>query len=241
MCLIVVGLGTTPSYPLLVAANRDEQHARPTRAASWWPEFPDILGGRDELAGGTWLAVDRHGRLAAVTNIRDEQPRAQLRSRGALAAEFLASDDSAPSYAARAGRDGNTFAAFNLLLFDGSELYYASNHAPPARLGPGLHGLSNAPRDQEWPKVASARHGALALLDNPAPLEPLFALLADRAADVAADTRYRSAHFIVGPVYGTRCSTVVLIDAAGDLTFCERSFDASGQLVGEVRECFRIG
>lgn len=241
MCLIVVGLGATPSYPLLVAANRDEQHARPTRAAGWWPEFPDILGGRDELAGGTWLAVDRHGRLAAVTNIRDGQPRAQLRSRGALAAEFLAGDDSAPSYAARAGRDGNTYAAFNLLLFDGTELYYASNRAPPARLGPGLHALSNAPRDQEWPKVASARDGALALLDDPAPLEPLFALLADRSADVAEATRYHSAHFIVGPVYGTRCSTVVLIDAAGDVTFCERSFDSAGRLVGEVRESFHVG
>jgi len=101
--------------------------------------------------------------------------------------------------------------------------------------------LSNAPREEEWPKVASARDGAIALLDDPAPLEPLFELLADRAPDVAADTRYHSAHFIVGPVYGTRCSTVVLVDAVGDVTFVERSFDPAGRLIGEVRERFHIG
>ena len=240
MCLIVVGLGATPRYPLLVAANRDEQHARPTRAAAWWPDFPEILGGRDELAGGTCLAVDRSGRLAAVTNIRDAQPRAQLRSRGALAAEFLAGRESAERYAARAGRDGDRYGPFNLLLFDGTELHYTSNRMPAVRLGPGLHAFSNAPPDQEWPKVASAHAGVIALFDDPAPLEALFELLADRAPSLAADERYRGAHFIVGPVYGTRCSTVVLVDAAGDLTFVERSFDSSGRRVGEVRESFRV-
>jgi uncharacterized protein with NRDE domain len=240
MCLIVVGLRATPRYPLLVAANRDEQHARPTRAAAWWPGSPEILGGRDELAGGTWLAVDRRGRLAAVTNIREGQPRAQLRSRGALAAEFVAGLEPTERYSARAAREGERYGAFNLLLFDGTELYYTSNRAPAERLGPGLHALSNAPPGQEWPKVASARDGAMALLDNPAPLEPLFELLADRALDAAADTRYRSAHFMVGPTYGTRCSTVVLVDAAGELNFVERSFDSGGRLIGEVRERFRV-
>ncbi len=240
MCLIVIGLGVTPRYPLLVAANRDEQHARPALAAGWWPDSPRILGGRDRLAGGTWLGVDRRGRLAAVTNIRDPAARGPLRSRGALAAEYLAGSDSAEGYAARVGRDGNSYAAFNLLLVDGTELHYTSNRAPAARLGPGLHAFSNAPREQEWPKVTSARAGALALLDDPEPLEPLFVLLADRALDVAADERYRSAHFVVGEGYGTRCSTVVLVDAAGDVTFVERSFDAAGKLVGEVRETFSL-
>jgi uncharacterized protein with NRDE domain len=238
MCLIVVGLGVTPRYPLLVAANRDEQHVRPTRAAVWWPDLA-ILGGRDELAGGTWLAVDRRGRLAAVTNVRDAQPRAALHSRGALATEFLTRSESAEVYATHAGRDGHRYGPFNLLLFDGTELYYTSNRAPAVRLGPGLHAFSNAPHGQEWPKVSSAREGATALLDEPAPLEPLFELLADRAPRAAADERYRSAHFIVGPAYGTRCSTVVLGDAAGGLTFVERTFDSGARLVGEVRESFR--
>jgi uncharacterized protein with NRDE domain len=239
MCLIVVGLGVTPRYPLFVAANRDEQHARPTRAAMWWPDLA-ILGGRDDLAGGTWLAADRRGRFAAVTNIRDVGPRAALQSRGALATEFLTRSESAEHYAARAGRDGKRYGPFNLLLFDGTELYYTSNRAPAARLGPGLHAFSNAPHGQEWPKVLSARTRAGVLLDDPAPLEPLFELLADRALEVGADARYRSAHFIVGPVYGTRCSTVVLGDAAGGITFVERSFDSGGRFAGEVRETFRL-
>ena len=71
MCLIVVALGATPRYPLIVAANRDEQHARPTASAAWWTAPPGVFGGRDLLAGGTWLAVDRRGRFAAVTNVRD--------------------------------------------------------------------------------------------------------------------------------------------------------------------------
>ena len=239
MCLIVVGLGATPRYPLLVAANRDEQHARPTRAAGWWRE-PEILGGRDELAGGTWLALDRRGRFAAVTNLRDGQPRTGLRSRGALATEFLAGRESAERFAARAYSDGDRYGPFHLLLFDGAELYHASNRAPAAQLAAGLHALSNAPHGEDWPKVASARAGVNALLGDDAPLEPLFELLADRSQAVAAETRYRRAHFIVGPVYGTRSSTVVLLDAAGALTFVERSFDPQGGRVGEVRESFRV-
>ena len=94
MCLIVVGVGATPRYPLLVAANRDEQHSRAAAAAAWWPQ-PPLLGGRDLQAGGAWLAVDRRGRFAAVTNIRDPQRRAAARSRGSLVADFFAGDASA--------------------------------------------------------------------------------------------------------------------------------------------------
>jgi uncharacterized protein with NRDE domain len=240
MCLIVVAHAATPRYSLLLAANRDEQHTRPTRPAAWWPDV-GILGGRDERAGGTWLGVDRRGRLAAVTNIRDARPRVEPYSRGALATEFLARDESAERYATRARRDGDRYGPFHLLLFDGTELHYSSNRAPPMRLDRGLHALSNAPPGQEWPKVATARDGASAVLAAAEPLEPLFALLAERALDVAAEARYRNAHFIVGPAYGTRCSTVVLIDAAGTLTFVERSFDSGGELLGEVRESFRVG
>src|SRR5687768_15648989 len=119
MCLIVVGLGASVRYPLLVAANRDEQHARPTQTAAWWPDAPHILGGRDLLAGGTWLAVDERGRFAAVTNIRDPERPLGLRSRGSLVADYLGGLESAAHYAARAVRDGAAYGAFNLLLFDG--------------------------------------------------------------------------------------------------------------------------
>jgi uncharacterized protein with NRDE domain len=241
MCLIVVGLRAAPRYPLIVAANRDEQHARPTAAASWWSESPRVLGGRDLQAGGTWLGLDRAGRFAAVTNIREPSGRlAAVRSRGTLVADFLEGGGSAAEHAARAVEDGAEFGPFNLFVFDGRELWFASNRAAAAPLGPGLHSFSNAPVGVEWPKTASARAGVERLLSDPSPIEPLFGLLAARDDSGSAEQRYRGTHFVVGPVYGTRCSTVVLIDAARRATFAERSFDAAGGRAGEVRETFEI-
>ena len=238
MCLIVVGVGAAARYPLLVAANRDEQHARPSLPATWWPDAPHVLGGRDLTAGGSWLAVDATGRFAAVTNIRDPQRPLGSRSRGSLVAEFLTGNDSAARYAARVTQDGAAYGAFNLLVFDGRELHFASNRAPAARLAVGLHAFSNAPPGTEWPKTASALEGAAALLANAAPEEPLFELLAQRADGGETELRLQRTHFVVGPIYGTRCSTVVLVAADGTMTFAERSFDAAGARLGGVRETF---
>jgi len=261
MCLIVVAVGATPKIRLVIAANRDEQHTRPAASAAWWPEPPRVLGGRDLLAGGSWLAVDRRGRFAAVTNIRDPARPLGLRSRGALVTDFLADADSARSFAARATSEGVQFGAFNLLVYDGRELWLASNRAAAAPLGAGFHSFSNAPAGVEWPKIASARAGAERLLARPSavgrkiapafaalppsmavesPVEPLFALLAERDDSSSPEQRYERTHFVVGPIYGTRCSTVVLIDDAGRATFAERSFDAAGRQVGEVRESFEL-
>ena len=240
MCLVVVAYAAAARYRFVIAANRDELHARPTRAAGWWPEQPGLLGGRDLLAGGTWLGVDKRGRIAAVTNVRDSTPREAPRSRGALVTGFLAGADSAAAFAALSTAAGASFAAFNLLLFDGVELWYASNRASTALLARGVHALSNAPFGADWPKTVSAKSRAVQVLAADDPLEGLFELLATRSAAESAEERYRSAHFMTGPVYGTRCSTVILIDDRGMLTFAERSFDVGGLRTGEVRETFAI-
>jgi len=240
MCLIVVAIGATPHYPLVVAANRDEQHARPTASAAWWLDAPRVLGGRDLKAGGTWLAVDRSGRFAAVTNIRDPGRPVGLRSRGSLVADFLARGDSANGYAARAVREGAEFGAFNLLVWDGRELWFASNRAAAAPLGAGFHAFSNAPAGVEWPKIASARAATERSLSGGSPVGSLFAFLAERDDGGTPEQRYERTHFVVGPGYGTRCSTVVLLDAAGHALFAERSFDAAGRPIGEVRESFAV-
>jgi uncharacterized protein with NRDE domain len=240
MCLVVVAHAAAARYRFVIAANRDELHARPTRPAGWWPEPPGLLGGRDLLAGGTWLGVDKRGRIAAVTNVRDGTPREAPRSRGALVTDYLGADEPAGSLAARLAAAGAGFAAFNLLLLDGAELRYTSNRAPPTRLEPGVHALSNAPLGVDWPKTATAKHGVTRLLASADPLEGLFELLATRSTADSAEERYRSAHFVTGPVYGTRCSTVILIDDRGNLTFAERSFDAGGSRTGEVRETLAI-
>jgi uncharacterized protein with NRDE domain len=240
MCLVVVAYGAAARYPLVIAANRDELHARPTRTAGWWPEPPGLFGGRDLLAGGTWLGVDRRGRVAAVTNIRDRTPREAPRSRGALVADFLGREDPAAEFAARAAESGADYAAFNLLLFDGEKLRYASNRAPPAGLAAGIHALTNAPLGVEWPKTRTARSRMRQRLEEREPLEGLFELLAERSTADSAEERSLSAHVVKGPVYGTRCSTVILLDDRRSLTFAERSFDPSGALTGEVRETFAL-
>lgn len=240
MCLVVIALGVSRRYPLMVAANRDEQHRRPATAATWWADRPQVFAGRDLAAGGSWLAVDRRGRIAAVTNIREAARAVAQRSRGALVTDFVAGHDSASDYAARAAREGPEYGPFNLLIYDGRELHYTSNRAAAAPLGHGVHAFSNAPREVEWPKLASARAALLRAADDDMPIEPLFAMLAERGPDGTGEERYRTAHFVVGQSYGTRCSTVVLIAATGRATFAERTFDSDGRASGEISESFSV-
>jgi uncharacterized protein with NRDE domain len=255
MCLIVVAVRATPRIALLVAANRDEQHTRPAASAAWWPDLPRVLGGRDLKAGGTWLGVDRRGRFAAVTNIRDAARPVGLRSRGSLVTDYLTGADTAGGYAARAVREGADLGPFNLLVYDGRELWLASNRAAEARLDDGFHSFSNAPAGVEWPKIVTARAGVERLLAKPSAAAPspafaapppslavesLFALLAERDDSSSPEQRYERTHFVVGAIYGTRCSTVLLVDDAGRAVFAERSFDAAGRTIGEVRESFDL-
>ena len=176
---------------------------------------------------------------SAVTNVR-EAMRVGRSSRGSLVADFVTDSAPAQLHAARAVRDGAAFGPFNLCLYDGRELWFASNRAAASRLGAGVHSFSNAPAGVEWPKTASARAGVEPLLSSPSPIEPLFDLLAEREESSTPLERYQRAHFVVGPVYGTRCSTVMLVDWGGRVTFAERSFDTAGARVADVRETFQI-
>ena len=74
MCLIGLALDAHPRFALVIAANRDEFHARPAAGLDWWrstDEGPWLLAGRDLSAGGTWMGLSAHGRLAMLTNVRD--------------------------------------------------------------------------------------------------------------------------------------------------------------------------
>lgn len=231
MCL--VGMRFEPDRSTLqIAANRDEFHQRPARPASWWADEPTLFGGRDLKAGGTWLAVDRSGRLAAVTNVR--KPGAQVphaKSRGDLPLQFLLGNRSAEAFVK--SLDGGAYGPFNLVLYDGRSLWWTSNQAGPARaVDSGITGLSNAALDTPWPKVAALKNAMAASTDA----DPLFAALARREvpAGELPDTgvgaeleRLLAPPFIVSDRYGTRCSTVLTIGPAG-VVFEERLFDASG-------------
>jgi uncharacterized protein with NRDE domain len=246
MCLILFSWQSHPCYSLVLAANRDEFHQRPTAAANFWEDDPRILAGRDLQAGGTWLGVTRSGRFAAITNYREPlTPGFPLdRSRGDLVRNFLGGDQEPYSHAEELIPDGSNFQGFNLLLgVPGSLVYVSNRSAEPARVGTGSHGLSNHLLDTDWPKVHSGRERLDELLkDEEVDVEALFALLADRAltpGEIPENLETRLApeqlmkhYFIVSPVYGTRSSTVVLIGRNGGVKFMERQFDPEGKEAG---------
>lgn len=240
MCLIVVGWQVHAAYPLLLAANRDEFHARPTAAAARWPDAPQIVGGRDLEAGGTWLSVSAGGRLAAVTNVREPGMAKGARSRGELTRNFLLGSESALDYATQI--DTSAYSGYNLLLSDGEELVYASNRdGAPRVLAPGIYGLSNHRLDSPWPKLEKARTAFAQALVTLPDENAFFSLLTDR--EIVADDklpqtgvpleweRLLSAVFVQSASYGTRASTVVRQDCAGNFRLHERSFGPNGELL----------
>lgn len=210
MCLIVLGWRVHPDLPLMVAANRDEFHARPAERAGFWQDHPSILAGRDLEAGGTWMGVSRNGRFAAVTNYKGGRDPNAAESRGALVTGFLLNDLNSKTFIEKTEKSKNSYSGFNLLVADGKELWWLSNRNGAARkLEPGWHALGNLLLDTpEVIEVRSRFEGAGAAI------EPQFALLASAK--------------IVAPEYGTRCSTVLLAHAGGRMQYAERPFDASG-------------
>ncbi|MFZ0611201.1 MAG: NRDE family protein [Desulfobacterales bacterium] len=252
MCLILFAYDTQPGYRLIMAANRDEFYLRPTAPLAAWADAPEVYGGRDDKEGGTWLGVSRKGRISALTNYRDPAHQlSQAPSRGLLTSRFLAGDDPAAAYLEQVAQAARHYNGFNLLTGDRTGLWYFSNRGRDiARLPPGLYGVSNHLIDTPWPKVSQGKKRLKALLERRAgwDVEDLFALLADRAVAPDKDlpdtgvglTRERtlSPLFIASPDYGTRSSTVLLIETSGPVTFAERTFTAENPS-GETRTTAR--
>lgn len=243
MCLILVAWQQHPEYPLVVAANRDEFFSRPTAAAAPWPDHPDIHGGRDLEAGGTWLAYSSRGRFAAVTNVREPGKPQGERSRGDLTRDFLVGDASAEEFSRQI--QGERHAGFNLLLGDGNALCYVSNRCAPERtLAPGIYGVSNHLLDTPWPKLSASKQRFAAALTTLPDESAFFSLLADDEIvpdDALPATgvplpweRLLSAVFVRSPDYGTRASTLLLVAADGRASLIERSFGPAGSC-GESR------
>lgn len=238
MCLIVVGWRVHPDYPLVVAANRDEFYPRPTMAAAHWPDAPQVIGGIDLEAGGTWLGITETGRFAAVTNVREPNMAKGACSRGALTRDFLLSDLSAADYVQQI--DGQLYSGFNLLLSDGESLVYGSNRDGQARtLPPGIYGLSNHLLDSPWPKLLQAKQRFSAALQHLPTEAAFFELLADQT--IVADAilpqtgvpleweRLLSAVFVKSENYGTRASTLAWQRADGVVKLHEESFGPNGE------------
>lgn len=240
MCLILLAWQAHPQYSLIVAANRDEYFHRPTAQAQFWPDQPRILAGRDLEQNGTWLGVATGGRFAALTNFRAPGERnAHAPSRGLLVSEFLVGIRSAESHLEGLAARAKRYNGFNLLVSDRRTLWHYSNRSGgPQALAPGIHGLSNHLLNTDWPKVAAGKTRLEQLISRALDPVQILAILDDTAtaADVTLpDTgiglereRKLSATRIVGPGYGTRCSTVVLIRHSGEADFVERSYLEDG-------------
>ena len=255
MCLIYVAWRCHSRYQLVVAANRDEYHARPAAPAHWWDDTPGVLAGRDLTAGGTWLGVDSTGRFAALTNYQGPSPGlADAPSRGGLVSGFLTGDESAAHRLRRIVGEGHRYNGFSLLAMDGDTLAFASNRSREVvRLGAGVYGLSNHLLDTPWPKVTEGKAELERIVLEPdVQVRDLLALLAVRGsavtnapcADNGSDLRrmrWRSSRFILGGDYGTRTSTVILLDTDGAGVFVERSFDSSGMAIGDAVFEIRAG
>ena len=217
MCIIFIAARRHANYPLIIAANRDEYHARPSAFMAHWREQPGILAGRDMRAGGTWFGVNRRGRIAAVTNRHDVASSGDGRSRGELVARFLRDEDSVAGYQKFLCDESKHFNPHNLIYGDADKLF-CSDGDKPTELGDGFHSISNNKITDPLPKMSRG----VALLetqisatpttaDTDAIAEQLTQMMRDQSD---ADDR-RESIFVSGETYGTRTTTLLFATATG--------------------------
>jgi len=254
LCLLFFAYDCHPHYRLILAANRDEFYRRPTETVHFWESHPWVLAGRDLEMLGTWMGITRAGRFAALTNFRD--PSAQImnaKSRGMLVSNFLCDHESPEKYLQEVAKERTLYNPFNLLVGDSSKLFYFNKQSLQAlALKPGIYGLSNHCLDTPWPKVQKSKQALANYIGNKTLLEPecLFEILAD--TELAQDRdlpktgisqeleKFLSSIFIQGVDYGTRSSTVLLIDRNNQVVFQEKSFSPGQERCVEVNHQFDL-
>jgi uncharacterized protein with NRDE domain len=237
MCVLAFAWHAHPRWPLIVAGNRDELHARPAAPlARWSPE--GLIAGRDLQSGGTWLGVAETGRFAVVTNLHGfGPPAAERASRGALVAAMLARAAAAPPPVVR-----DVYNPFNLIVAGPARAWFLTNRPALSQslLAPGIYGLSNGRLDEPWPKTTRLKSALTDWIVNGAqkPRRLLDALgdqtLPDTELRIVTQGPSQSPVFTLDPIYGTRCSTVVAIDDAGGGRIVERRYTAQGTVTGET-------
>jgi uncharacterized protein with NRDE domain len=251
MCLLLLALNVVPERPWLLLGNRDEFHARPTAPAQAWDGATGVYGGRDLQAGGSWLALSRSGRYAAVTNVRQPGAAPAPRSRGALVGEFVGGTASTAAYAEAVARDRAEYGPFNLVVGDARGARFVSSIDGMARpLADGVHAFSNGSLEDEWPKMRRLQKKFSTLLQSgKMEDEALLDLLYDdtRPDDkdlpqtgIDLELERRLASIFVMPMnvhsgaYGTRASTLAYARARDGFVLHERRFDADAKVSGET-------
>ena len=227
MCTVVVQIRPGHAWPLVLAANRDEQLDRPwDPPGRYWPDQPDVVAGRDRLGGGTWMGLNRDGVVAAVLNRPGSLgPAAGKRTRGDLPLLALAQPSACAAASAVVALDAGCWRGFNLVMADrnGAVFVRGLGHGRPEarRLSPGTHMVTaHDPDDQESPRVA--RH--LARFAAAAPPEPApdamrswcswRNILADRTGEPGEQI-----NVVPRGGFGTVCSSLLAIPRAGPMVW----------------------
>jgi uncharacterized protein with NRDE domain len=254
VCLLFIAYKSHPHYPLILAANRDEFYDRPTKAASFWEERPDLLAGRDLKGGGTWLGITKGGRVAAITNFRDLAAlKVNAPSRGLLVGDYLLGNEDPEEYLRGLKDRSGAYSGFNIVVGRVDDLYYFSNMDGTVRKIPkGSHGLSNHFLDTPWPKVERGKEllgRVLSEKEDPS-FEAIFDVLADRSRpddSMLPDTgvgleweRVLSPIFVETEGYGTRSSSIIMVKRDGGGTFVERVFNGGAEGCEEHRFNFEV-
>lgn len=248
MCLIIFAYRSLPGFRLVLAANRDEFYSRPTRQVAYWDDAPGVLAGRDLKAGGTWLGITRTGRFAAITNYREvSSNREGAPSRGGLVKDFLLGNSTPHDYLKTLRDKGQAYNGFNLIVGDTKNLLYFSNKNERIwNIKPGIHGLSNHLLDTPWPKVIQGTSRFHSLVNEKIIFSPedIFSILADHSTPSNEELpntgvgleweKILSPIFITSDIYGTRCSSILLWENTGQITFLERTYDKQTQGMHEI-------
>ncbi len=244
MCLILFANDAHPHYPLVIAANRDEFLARPTEKAKLWKDHPHILAGRDLDKMGTWLGMTKEGRFAAITNYRD--PSIQMNnapSRGSLVKKFLVEKMLPNEYIDSLKKESHLFSGYNLLVGDIHSIYYFSNKSNEKyKIPRGIHGLSNHLLNTPWPKVQIGKEKLSSCLKeekiNPSCLlkilrddwVPNDLELPNTGIGIEKE-RFLAPAFIRGEGYGTRSSTIILVNREYQVFFLERTYNEDNSFI----------
>lgn len=254
MCIAFVSYKNHPQYDLIIAHNRDEFFNRKTQAAHYWSPDHKILGGKDLVSGGSWLALSKQGRIAFVTNHRTPNIKPGLKSRGSIIHDFVTDTSHPEQFLKTLNHTKKSYNPFNLLTFDHDNAWFLASHSDTThtRLSPSYYALSNASLDTPWPKVRKLKERAIQILQNSKkdPSEELFEILKDqeKAKDEELPKtgidpsleKALSSIFINIDGYGTRSSTILLIDKEGRLSFKERTYSEEGTLVGTFTERMQV-
>jgi uncharacterized protein with NRDE domain len=258
MCLILFAIQHHPFYDLILLANRDEFYNRPSAPACFWKDFPTLLAGRDLQAGGTWLGITKQGKIAAITNYRDPSLyKINAPSRGLLVSDFLQNAKDTKEYLSSINQRVSDYNGFNLILGQRNRLFWHSNRSSQIRsLSSGIYGISNHLLDSPWPKVIRGKAMLRNIISKGKELsqeevfEQVFQYLRDNHVPDDRDLpdtgiglereRMLSSIFITSPGYGTRSSTILLIDKDNQVTLIERTYSPEAHDPSTVQYTFTI-